>query len=61
MASDSFVGDGLTPSPYKLVKAELEAEKETIAVVHLRDPKDIKLIAEMEEYIKILEKDLHIR
>lgn len=56
MASDSFVGEGLTPSPYKLALAALEAEQETIAVVHLRDPKDIQKIAELERRIEELEK-----
>lgn len=61
MASDSFVGDGLVPSPYKLALAELEAEKESIAIVHLRDPKDVRRIEDLENYVKQLEHDLHIK
>lgn len=61
MATDSFVGDGLTPSPYKLVLAELEAEKQTVANVSFRDPKDIRRIEDLENYVKQLEHDLHIK
>lgn len=61
MANDSFVGDGLTPSPYKLALEALEAEKEAVCNVYMRDPKDIKRIEDLENYIMQLEHDLHIK
>lgn len=59
-ACDSFVGDGLTASPYKEALAALEAEKETVCNVYMRDPKDIRRIQDLENYIQMLEHELHI-
>lgn len=58
MATDSFVGDGLTPSPYKLALAELEAERETIVQVHLSNSKDLREIHALKQRIENLENQL---